>query len=214
MPKYLAVFTVQWLPYTNSREQYHGFINHALQRYILWQKSLERIQEFLPFKNRAVIRFRVWTLPTRLVYISWWHCPQLIALKCSVFTILILRRVLWSLLLVLAVGCTDLIPPEDSWMKREDNRLIIGCYMSRQTWQLQCVDGKWIGVVSNCTQGTARSNFAHYVLVVQLHILVDCINYNNIILLSVNNQICIKNLLDSCSNYLKIVIIVLEYLLT
>jgi len=53
----------------------------------------------------------------------------------------------------LAVGCTNLIPPEDAWIKREGDKIIIGCYTSRQTWQLRCHDGRWTGVVSNCSKG-------------------------------------------------------------
>ena len=53
--------------------------------------------------------------------------------------------------LILATGCTNLIPPEDAWIKREDDKIIIGCYTSRQTWQLRCHDGRWTGVVSNCS---------------------------------------------------------------
>ena len=53
-----------------------------------------------------------------------------------------------------AEGCTNLIPPDDAWIKREDDKIIIGCYMSRQTWQLRCHDGRWTGVVSNCSQGS------------------------------------------------------------
>jgi len=53
--------------------------------------------------------------------------------------------------LFLAIGCTDLIPPEDAWIKREDDEIIIGCYTSRQTWQLRCHDNRWTGVVSNCS---------------------------------------------------------------
>jgi len=60
---------------------------------------------------------------------------------------------LQCLLLISAVGCTNLIPPEDAWIKREDDKIIIGCYTSRQTWQLRCHDGRWTGVVSNCSQG-------------------------------------------------------------
>ena len=61
-----------------------------------------------------------------------------------------------------AVGCTDLVPPEDAWIKREDDKIIIGCYTSRQTWQLRCQDGRWLGVVSNCTQGTHYCVFLLY----------------------------------------------------
>ena len=56
-------------------------------------------------------------------------------------------------LLFIAIGCSNLIPPEDAWIKREDDKIIIGCYTSRQTWQLRCHDGRWTGVVSNCSRG-------------------------------------------------------------
>jgi len=63
-----------------------------------------------------------------------------------------LKRVILSFVLfILANGCTNLIPPEDAWIKREDDKIIIGCYTSRQTWQLRCHDGRWTGVVSNCS---------------------------------------------------------------
>ena len=55
-------------------------------------------------------------------------------------------------ILFLAIGCTNMIPPEDAWIKREDDKIIIGCYTSRQTWQLRCHDGRWTGVVSNCSK--------------------------------------------------------------
>jgi len=58
-----------------------------------------------------------------------------------------------------AVGCTNLIPPEDAWIKREDDKIVIGCYTSRQTWQLRCHNGRWTGVVSNCSQGTGMDEF-------------------------------------------------------
>jgi hypothetical protein len=57
-----------------------------------------------------------------------------------------------------AVGCSDLIPPEDSWLKRTDNEAIVGCFTSRQTWHLKCKDRRWIGVVSNCTSCTKFVN--------------------------------------------------------
>jgi len=59
-----------------------------------------------------------------------------------------------------AVGCSNLIPPEDAWIKREDDKIIIGCYTSRQTWQLRCRDGRWTGVVSNCSSDISRGNLA------------------------------------------------------
>jgi len=63
-----------------------------------------------------------------------------------------------------AVGCTNLIPPEDAWIKREDDKIIIGCYTSRQTWQLRCHDGRWTGVVSNCSNG--KTDFHNSIAVI------------------------------------------------
>jgi len=50
-----------------------------------------------------------------------------------------------------AVGCSNLVPPDDAWMRRSGDELVIGCYTSRQTWQLMCQRGRWVGVLSNCT---------------------------------------------------------------
>ena len=65
----------------------------------------------------------------------------------------------WYRLSFVAVGCTNLIPPEDAWIKREDDKIIIGCYTSRQTWQLRCHDGRWTGVVSNCSHDASQGNY-------------------------------------------------------
>ena len=59
------------------------------------------------------------------------------------------------LLLVSAVGCSDLVPPSDAWLKRSDNVATVGCYMTRQTWILTCDhNGRWTGTFGNCTQRT------------------------------------------------------------
>ena len=50
-----------------------------------------------------------------------------------------------------AVGCSDVIPPEDAWLKRKGDDIVIGCYSSRQTWHLSCQEWVWTGVVGNCS---------------------------------------------------------------
>jgi len=56
---------------------------------------------------------------------------------------------------VSAVGCSDLVPPSDAWLKRSDNVATVGCYMTRQTWILTCDhNGRWTGTFGNCTQRT------------------------------------------------------------
>jgi len=60
-----------------------------------------------------------------------------------------------SVLFRVAVGCSDLVPPSDAWLKRTDNVATVGCYMTRQTWILTCDDnGRWTGTFGNCTQRT------------------------------------------------------------
>lgn len=50
------------------------------------------------------------------------------------------------------IGCSDLVPPPDAWLKRNGNEAIVGCYSTRQTWHLHCKKYQWIGVMGNCTQ--------------------------------------------------------------
>jgi len=52
-----------------------------------------------------------------------------------------------------AIGCSDIIPPDDAYLKRNGDTVLVGCYTSRKTWHLNCEDGKWIGVIGNCSQG-------------------------------------------------------------
>ena len=49
-------------------------------------------------------------------------------------------------------GCLDIIPPEDTWLKRTNDDIVIGCYSSKQTWYLRCESGKWSGNIGNCSQ--------------------------------------------------------------
>ena len=48
-----------------------------------------------------------------------------------------------------AVGCLEIVPPDDAWLKRNDDAIVIGCYSSR----LSCNGGNWIGVLGNCSKG-------------------------------------------------------------
>jgi len=68
------------------------------------------------------------------------------------------------MLYVTAVGCSDLVPPSDAWLKRIDNVATVGCYMTRQMWILTCDQtGRWTGTFGNCTQRTiACSLFKSY----------------------------------------------------
>ena len=53
---------------------------------------------------------------------------------------------------VSAVGCTNMIPPENAWLRRSNDDIIIGCYSSQQTWQLKCDGREWKGLVGTCPE--------------------------------------------------------------
>jgi len=53
---------------------------------------------------------------------------------------------------ITAVGCSNALPPDDMWLRRNENEAVVGCYTSHQTWHLLCVDNKWTGVIGNCTR--------------------------------------------------------------
>ena len=63
-----------------------------------------------------------------------------------------------------AVGCTNMIPPENAWLRRSDNDIIIGCYSSQQTWQLKCDGREWKGLVGTCPELCKRCRYIwrHY----------------------------------------------------
>ena len=59
-----------------------------------------------------------------------------------------------------AVGCTNMIPPDNAWLRRSKDDIIIGCYSSQQTWQLKCDGREWKGLVGTCPE-LCKSNVNH-----------------------------------------------------
>ncbi|ESN96081.1 hypothetical protein HELRODRAFT_163112 [Helobdella robusta] len=57
-----------------------------------------------------------------------------------------------------AVGCRDIIQPEDTWMQRSGDEMIIGCFMTKQKWYLRCLDRVWSGVIGNCSNSLPHSS--------------------------------------------------------
>ena len=45
-----------------------------------------------------------------------------------------------------------MIPPDNAWLKRSNNDIVIGCYLSQQTWQLKCDGHEWKGQVGECVE--------------------------------------------------------------
>lgn len=59
-----------------------------------------------------------------------------------------------------ATGCANIIPAEDAYLKRvDDHNIVVGCYETRQTWQLSCQGNKWTGTVGVCD---SRSEQRHH----------------------------------------------------
>jgi len=50
-----------------------------------------------------------------------------------------------------AVGCSNLVLPSDAWLRRTDNEATIGCYTTRQRWNLRCDGNRWTGTVGVCS---------------------------------------------------------------
>ena len=62
------------------------------------------------------------------------------------------RIVIVIIVMFVAVGCTNMIPPDNAWLKRSNNDIVIGCYLSQQTWQLKCDGHEWKGQVGECVE--------------------------------------------------------------
>jgi len=61
-----------------------------------------------------------------------------------------------------AVGCPDLAPQTGGWAERIDDRLVVRCNTTHNTWYLTCMGQTWIGNVGNCTQGIIDIAYLHY----------------------------------------------------
>ena len=86
-----------------------------------------------------------------------WHSVK-VTKSCNSESRRYYRRELLLHCMVAAVGCSDLAPPSDAaWLKRVDDQITIGCYMSRQSWQLNCVNGVWTGTVGVCGHNSEHS---------------------------------------------------------
>ena len=63
-------------------------------------------------------------------------------------------------LFLAAVGCPDIAPPDGMWVKRQDDKTSVGCHVTREVWQLVCVDGEWLGSeLTNCSKCKSSHNF-------------------------------------------------------
>jgi len=49
--------------------------------------------------------------------------------------------------------------PANAWIERSEERMIVRCNYSLETWYLTCKGNDWIGTFTNCTDGNQLSVF-------------------------------------------------------
>jgi len=55
-----------------------------------------------------------------------------------------------------------MIPPENAWLRRSNDDIIIGCYSSQQTWQLKCDGREWKGLVGTCPELCIKADLIYF----------------------------------------------------
>lgn len=56
------------------------------------------------------------------------------------------------------LGCPDYNKPDNMWIRREDNKIRVGCLSSSEEWQLICKDHIWEGQIGTCPQDHKTEN--------------------------------------------------------
>jgi len=49
------------------------------------------------------------------------------------------------------IGCPDLYVPENAWIQRMGDNVMIRCNDTQETWYFSCQRSQWIGDVGNCS---------------------------------------------------------------
>ena len=73
-----------------------------------------------------------------------------------------------------AVGCPDMTAPANAWIERSEERMIVRCNYSLETWYLTCKGNDWIGTFTNCTDGNNDLSVSG----IDLLAINDCIMYD------------------------------------
>ena len=53
----------------------------------------------------------------------------------------------------LALGCSEMTPPDGAWMTRDGDVIEIGCHSGLKTWRLECNGSEWVGTIGLCGSG-------------------------------------------------------------
>ena len=98
--------------------------------------------------------------------------------------------------IVVALGCPDLVTPVNAWLERSGDRVMVKCNDTLETWFLTCQDNRWIGDVTNCSSSRSTKvlycNSDRVVVFVQLDCLIfhlDWVNAPYTLHLSVSTQL-------------------------
>ena len=51
-----------------------------------------------------------------------------------------------------AFGCPAITPPRDAWVQRVEDKAIIKCNHSRESWSMVCRGTEWVGEMRNCSE--------------------------------------------------------------
>ena len=52
---------------------------------------------------------------------------------------------------IAAIGCPDIVPPRNAWLKKDKDGVTVGCHSNSQEWEMKCVGKHWIGTAGNCS---------------------------------------------------------------
>jgi len=64
--------------------------------------------------------------------------------------------VLW----VSVVGCPDIVPRDDSWVRRYGDTAIVRCNQTGETFYVTCLDTEWKGELAACSRGLTSSSLS------------------------------------------------------
>ena len=61
-----------------------------------------------------------------------------------------------------AVGCSNPVPPAESFVERQGDRALIICESTDSKWEIICNDGEWQGDVGDCSKSKVMHTHKHY----------------------------------------------------
>jgi len=75
-------------------------------------------------------------------------CSALLANKC----------VHWLTRTRVVIGCPDIVPQDDTWVRRYGDTAIVKCNKTGETFYVTCLDTEWKGELAACSTGSTASS--------------------------------------------------------